>query len=146
MNNVHLWAKHLDRIPSLIGVLSCLSQVTSHTWFSRSFVKGSSWEVAFYHWRDVLSASSGFNRALPLREATGEGDERSELFVRVTREGDLEIPPAQEESAERLRMKTSQVRVTLRSLRVEENLAIDKGTFFIQFYHTILDSMGDDNG
>lgn len=78
--------------------------------------------------RDVLSASSGFNRALPLREATGEGDERSELFVRVTREGDLEIPPAQEQSAERLRMKTSQVRVTLRSLRMEENLAIDKGS------------------
>ena len=78
---------------------------------------------------EVLSAES-FHRALPLGEAREAGAQRPELFVRVstTLEGDMQVPVLQEQSAERLRMKTSQVRVTLRSLRVEESLAIDKGT------------------
>ncbi len=77
---------------------------------------------------EVLSTES-FHRALPLGEAR-EGTQRPELFVRIstTLEGDMQVPVLQEQSAERLRMKTSQVRVTLRSLRVEESLAIDQGT------------------
>lgn len=86
--------------------------------------------------QEVLSAvsTSSFAKALPLREATETtGDEplmRSELFVKVTREGgqDLQIPPLQEQSADKLRMKTSQIRVTMRKLHVEEHLAIEKGT------------------
>ena len=77
---------------------------------------------------EVLSTES-FHRALPLGDAR-EGAQRPELFVRIstTLEGDMQVPVLQEQSAERLRMKTSQVRVTLRSLRVEESLAIDQGT------------------
>lgn len=85
--------------------------------------------------QEVLSAvsTSSFARALPLRESTettGEPSIRSELFVKVTWEGgqDLQIPPLQEQSAEKLRMKTSQIRVTMRKLHVEEHLAIEKGT------------------
>ena len=48
MSSAPLWVQPLGPIPSLIGVLSCLSRAMSHIWFFRSFVKASWWEVAFY--------------------------------------------------------------------------------------------------
>ena len=80
--------------------------------------------------QEVLSgaATGEYRRVLPLAE-TGQG-ERPELYVVVTTtlEGDLRVPVVQEEAAKQLRARTSQIRVTLRSLRVAEKFAVDNGT------------------
>ncbi|CAE7378723.1 TMCO4 [Symbiodinium microadriaticum] len=80
--------------------------------------------------QEVLSgaATGAFRRVLPLAES-GEG-ERPELYVVVTTtlDGDVRVPVVQESAARRLQARTSQLRVTLRSLRVAEKFAVDNGT------------------
>ena len=80
--------------------------------------------------QEVLSgaATGGFRRALPLAETDQE--EPPELYVMVTTslDGDVRVPRVQEEAARQLRARTSQIRVTLRSLRVAEKFALDNGT------------------
>ena len=74
------------------------------------------------------AAAGDFRRALPLGDA-GQG-ELPELLVVVTTtlDGDVRVPLVQEEAAKQLRARTSQIRVTLRSLRVAEKFSLENGT------------------
>ncbi|CAJ1381134.1 unnamed protein product [Effrenium voratum] len=77
---------------------------------------------------EVVSAAGGFRRVLPLASPR-PGQPGPELSVQVTTtlEGDIHMVPAQEAAAQRLQKQTCQLRVTLRSLRIAENLSLVEG-------------------